>query len=198
MQKGLKKPHHDNTGKTLTIVLFTIIFFLVAMIILFLAYSKLNQSSLKRSKLNNEFSDETFITEYRDKDCFDDHVYYTTTGNVNKIERNLNRRINPSQDLKRQAKLLPYNTKREIPRKSFIVTDQIGCGNFGDVSKGELTGLYSESSKTSVAIKSINGPAEGVELRDFLHEIKIMSYIKPHLNLVSMIGSCCSDTEFER
>ena len=42
-------------------------------------------------------------------------------------------------------------------------------------------------------MKSIDGPADGAELRDFLHEIKIMSYIKPHPFLVSMIGSCCSD-----
>lgn len=107
-------------------------------------------------------------------------------------------KLSPSQDMKRRARLLPYDTKREISRAAFTITDQIGGGNFGDVSKGEIKGLYGENTKTAVAIKSINGPAEGVELRDFLEEIKIMSYIKPHINLVSMIGSCYSDTQYER
>ena len=92
-------------------------------------------------------------------------------------------------DVKSQANLLPYDTKREIPRTMFEIKKQIGIGNFGTVSVGELTGLYSSNSKTTVAIKSTKGPAEGAELRDFLHEIKIMSYTKAHLNLVSMIGS---------
>jgi serine/threonine protein kinase len=103
------------------------------------------------------------------------------------------KRLNPLIDLKRQANLLSYNTKREIPRALFSITEEIGSGNFGNVSLGELSGLYGPSSKTPVAIKSINGPAEGNNLRDFLQEIKIMSYIRPHLNLVSMIGSSSSD-----
>ena len=101
--------------------------------------------------------------------------------------------VNPYKDINRQAALLSYDTHREIPRSLFSVTDYIGCGNFGNVCKGELKGLYGPKSITTVAIKSIDGPADGAELRDFLQEIKIMSYIKPHPFLVSMIGSCCSD-----
>ena len=56
-----------------------------------------------------------------------------------------------------------------------------------------LTLNYVSESMTTVAIKSIDGQADGPELRDFLQEIKIMSYIKPHPFLVSMIGSCCLD-----
>ena len=110
----------------------------------------------------------------------------------------IEQRINPLLDLKQQANLLSYDTKREIPRSLFTITTQIGKGNFGNVSKGELKDLYSNSSVTEVAIKSMNGPAEGSELRDFLEEIKIMSYVRPHLNLVSMIGSSCSNLENEK
>jgi len=102
-------------------------------------------------------------------------------------------RINPFLDLKKQANLLSYDTKREIPRSLFTITSQIGKGNFGNVSKGELKELYSSNSLTPIAIKSMNGPAEGSDFQDFLEEIKIMSYIQPHLNLVSMIGSCSSN-----
>lgn len=104
-------------------------------------------------------------------------------------------RINSSKDIKSQAKLLPYDLKREIPRGSFTVKEEIGSGNFGCVSKGELKGLYAPNSITAVAIKSINGPAEGNDLKEFLHEIKIMSYVKPHLNLVSMIGSSACEID---
>ena len=102
-------------------------------------------------------------------------------------------RINSSNDIKRQATLLPYDLNREIPRGAFTVTDEIGSGNFGSVSKGELKGLYGPNSIKTVALKTMNGPAEGSELKDFLHEIKIMGYVKPHLNLVSMIGSCACE-----
>ena len=102
-------------------------------------------------------------------------------------------RVNSTIGLKSQINLLTYDKKREIPRSSFTITKQIGSGNFGTVSRGELTGLHGKDSKTTVAIKSTKGPAKGVELRDFLQEIKIMSHIRPHLNLVSMIGSCASE-----
>ena len=107
-------------------------------------------------------------------------------------------RIKTNKGIKFHANLLSYDTKREISRSLFTVTDQLGSGNFGIVYKGELKELYGNDSKTTVAIKSVSGPPDGSEHRDFLQEIKIMSYINPHLNLVSMIGSCCSDTEKDR
>ena len=61
--------------------------------------------------------------------------------------------------------------------------------------EGELKGLYSKNSLTPIAIKSLNGHDEGNDLQDFLEEIKIMNYVQPHLNLVSMIGSCSSNTD---
>ena len=101
-------------------------------------------------------------------------------------------------DVKSQLHLLSYDTKREISRSSFTITKLLGSGNFGTVSKGKLSGLYSSNSSTTVAIKSTKGSAEEAELRDFLQEIKIMSYTKAHLNLVSMIGSCSSELETEK
>ena len=48
--------------------------------------------------------------------------------------------INPNEDLKRQAFLLSYNTKREISRSLFKVTELIGSGNFGNVWSDLLCG----------------------------------------------------------
>ena len=86
---------------------------------------------------------------------------YTQSLLINGPKRSMiddNERFDPSNDVKSQANLLPYDTKREIPRNMFEIKKQIGSGNFGTVSKGELTGLYSSNSKTTVAIKSTKGP----------------------------------------
>ena len=101
--------------------------------------------------------------------------------------------INPNKNIKDQLKVLPYNTKREIPRAAFEPTDLLGSGNFGTVYKGVLKGLYGPESKTEIAIKTTNSSVGDTAIKDFLDEIKIMGYVKPHINLVSMIGSCTSD-----
>ena len=90
---------------------------------------------------------------------------------------------------KEQVNLLPHVSKREVARTSFIVTGKLGSGNFGQVSLGVLYGLDGPNSETIVAIKSMKGEKES-DFNDFLQEIKVMSFIKPHLNLVSMVASC--------
>ena len=101
--------------------------------------------------------------------------------------------FNRNRDVKAQASLMPYDKTREIPRASFEVGDQIGSGNFGTVHKGIIKEFFSTTSKAEVAIKSISGHVGEQEVENFLYEIKIMSYIKPHINLVSLIGACTSE-----
>ena len=107
-------------------------------------------------------------------------------------------KFNPNTDLKSQLPILPYNEKREVPRSAFEVGDPIGSGNFGNVHKGEINGMYTKDSKTTIAIKSISGHADDNELEHFLYEIKIMGFVDPHLNLVSMIGSCTRNLDTDR
>ena len=106
-------------------------------------------------------------------------------GNINDIDSN--------GDLKAQIHNLPYNTKREIRRSTFDLEAEIGCGNFGKVHKGVLNGLYTPNSSTTIAIKSIQDFGSEQNLSDLVCEIKLMSSINPHPNLVSMIGSCSSE-----
>ena len=106
--------------------------------------------------------------------------------------------FDPKLDFKDQLKDMPYNTKREIHRDCFNIDFQIGSGNFGKVYKGTVKGLYDDTSTTIVAIKVNHGNGAEGELKDFLDEIKLMSYIKAHPNLVSMIGSCSSDLTQDR
>ena len=87
--------------------------------------------------------------------------------------------------------------ENEVDRSAFKLLEFIGSGNFGSVHKGELNGLRGQNTKTIVAIKSINGLGSENEVSNFVSEIKIMSKVKPHLNLASMIASCTSEVETE-
>ena len=102
--------------------------------------------------------------------------------------------IDPNADIKTQSSNIPYNLKRELPRSSFKILELLGSGNFGTVHKGELIEGENVRSKTTVAIKSVLTGTE-TELSNFLLEIKIMSHVNPHINIVSMIGACTSELE---
>ena len=100
-----------------------------------------------------------------------------------------------SKEIRGAIALFAKTSKREVSRTRFELGEQIGKGNFGKVSKGYVIGLYNNSSKTSVAVKTISGQADDNDLENMLGEIMIMSKISPHLNLVSMIASCTSSFE---
>ena len=100
-----------------------------------------------------------------------------------------------NRDLKNQVHKLPYNKMREINRDSFRIEDEIGSGNFGKVYKGTLIGLMGNQSTTPVAIKSIKEDGSSNDIINLLSEIKLMSHISPHPNLVNMIGSCTTDLQ---
>ena len=55
--------------------------------------------------------------------------------------------------------------------------------------------MLNSTSETPVAIKGISSCSKEPEINDFLMEIKLMSNINPHLNIVSMIGACSSDVK---
>ena len=56
------------------------------------------------------------------------------------------------------------------------------------------TGLLYPNSKDEVAVKTVNDPSDEAQRTALLCEIKILSNLDLHLNLVNMMG-CCT-TEF--
>ena len=108
-------------------------------------------------------------------------------------EGNERGKITLSTEIKEKVLGLYSTSKKEITHDMFEVADKIGSGNFGNVYKGFFKGLYDDESLTTVAIKSINGKKlNETELENMISEIKIMSNIPPHINIVSMIASCSS------
>ena len=103
--------------------------------------------------------------------------------------------IDYSKEIVPQIAYIPYNDKREISRSTFEITGHLGSGNFGSVHKGVVKDPQLNNSRMPVAIKSIRGLSRSQEIDNFLYEIKIMGYIKPHFNLVNMVGCCSSELE---
>ena len=97
--------------------------------------------------------------------------------------------------IKEQVKILPFKSNREVPRDAFETSKILGSGNFGTVYQGTIKRTYLPGSKNQVAIKTIITKADSSECQDFQNEIKIMSYVDPHLNLVNMIASCTSELQ---
>ena len=98
-------------------------------------------------------------------------------------------------DIKTMVNALENDKRREIRRAAFTIGDKIGTGQFGDVYLGKLNGSNDGNDKLTVAIKSICTRLNEKEFGDALEEIEIMGAVNPHLNLVSMIGSCKSEAK---
>ena len=99
--------------------------------------------------------------------------------------------IDPTLSLNEQFNVFSYVPKLELSRKFFTVSDEmLGAGNFGKVFKGEATGLFYPESKTTVAIKTINNACSKNEVESLFCEIKILSNLSLHFNLVNMMGAC--------
>ena len=60
-------------------------------------------------------------------------------------------------------------------------------------SIGTASDLFYPNSKTEVAIKTVNDPLDGKQRTALFCEMKILSNIDLHLNLINMLGSCTTE-----
>ena len=101
-------------------------------------------------------------------------------------------RISDQLFLNDQIPLLSFIRNREIDREDFSVGNICGQGNFGTVYKGVARGLFYRGSETNVAMKTIQDVTNHNDTDCFLAEIKLLSNLKMHCNLVNMLGSYTS------
>ena len=98
--------------------------------------------------------------------------------------------FNPEMPIDQQTELLPYDkTHWEIPRQSVKLGIQLGVGQYGRVVKAKISGLRGHDEKT-VAIKMVRSRANVSALEALVSEMKIMSFLGSHLNVVNLIGAC--------
>ncbi|NP_001191466.1 ror precursor [Aplysia californica] len=100
----------------------------------------------------------------------------------------------PNNKQAQPVEMSPLNPKsasraREFPMPNIRFLQELGEGAFGKVYKGELVGLYGESSVTTVAIKTLKENALPKVQNDFRREVDLMSDMR-HPNIVCLLGVC--------
>ncbi|KAK2890740.1 hypothetical protein Q8A67_013383 [Cirrhinus molitorella] len=85
---------------------------------------------------------------------------------------------------------LPYDLAWEMSRDSLVLGRTLGSGAFGRVVEATAYGLGRSQSATKVAVKMLKSTARRSETQALMSELKIMSHLGPHLNIVNLLGAC--------
>ncbi|KAM6469296.1 macrophage colony-stimulating factor 1 receptor [Liasis olivaceus] len=85
---------------------------------------------------------------------------------------------------------LPYNEKWEFPRNNLQFGKVLGAGAFGKVVEATAFGLGKEDSVLKVAVKMLKSTAHTDEQEALMSELKIMSHLGHHGNIVNLLGAC--------
>lgn len=85
---------------------------------------------------------------------------------------------------------LPYNEKWEFPREKLRLGAVLGSGAFGKVVEATAFGLGAENKATRVAVKMLKPSAHSEEREALMSELKILSHLGYHDNIVNLLGAC--------
>ncbi|XP_062858175.1 platelet-derived growth factor receptor alpha isoform X2 [Trichomycterus rosablanca] len=85
---------------------------------------------------------------------------------------------------------LPYDTRWEFPRDGLVLGRILGSGAFGKVVEGTAYGLSRSQPVMKVAAKMLKPTARSSEKQALMSELKIMTHLGPHLNIVNLLGAC--------
>uniref|UniRef100_A0A674PMF5 receptor protein-tyrosine kinase n=1 Tax=Takifugu rubripes TaxID=31033 RepID=A0A674PMF5_TAKRU len=86
---------------------------------------------------------------------------------------------------------LPYNEKWEFPRDKLKLGKVLGAGAFGKVVEATAFGLGEDKDNTlRVAVKMLKANAHSDEREALMSELKILSHLGHHQNIVNLLGAC--------
>uniref|UniRef100_A0A3B4VMX9 receptor protein-tyrosine kinase n=1 Tax=Seriola dumerili TaxID=41447 RepID=A0A3B4VMX9_SERDU len=85
---------------------------------------------------------------------------------------------------------LPYNHKWEFPRDKLRLGAVLGSGAFGKVVEATAYGLGTDNNVTRVAVKMLKPSAHSEEREALMSELKILSHLGYHDNIVNLLGAC--------
>uniref|UniRef100_A0AAQ4RN22 receptor protein-tyrosine kinase n=1 Tax=Gasterosteus aculeatus aculeatus TaxID=481459 RepID=A0AAQ4RN22_GASAC len=85
---------------------------------------------------------------------------------------------------------LPYNEKWEFPRDKLKLGKILGAGAFGKVVEATAYGLGMEDNALRVAVKMLKASAHSDEREALMSELKILSHLGHHRNIVNLLGAC--------
>ncbi|XP_053559940.1 mast/stem cell growth factor receptor Kit isoform X2 [Bombina bombina] len=85
---------------------------------------------------------------------------------------------------------LPYDNKWEFPRDKLCFGKILGAGAFGKVVEATAYGLFKSDSTLTVAVKMLKPSAHSTEREALMSELKVLSYLGHHKNIVNLLGAC--------
>ncbi|XP_056414120.1 platelet-derived growth factor receptor alpha [Hyla sarda] len=85
---------------------------------------------------------------------------------------------------------LPYDSRWEFQRDGLVLGRILGSGAFGKVVEGTAYGLSRSQPVMKVAVKMLKPTARTSEKQALMSELKIMTHLGAHLNIVNLLGAC--------
>ncbi|XP_075337399.1 macrophage colony-stimulating factor 1 receptor isoform X1 [Odontesthes bonariensis] len=85
---------------------------------------------------------------------------------------------------------LPYNEKWEFPRDKLKLGKILGAGAFGKVVEATAYGMGKDDNVLRVAVKMLKASAHSDEREALMSELKILSHLGHHKNIVNLLGAC--------
>ncbi|KAJ6668530.1 hypothetical protein lerEdw1_012012, partial [Lerista edwardsae] len=85
---------------------------------------------------------------------------------------------------------LPYDDKWEFPRNRLSFGKILGAGAFGKVVEATAYGLFRPDGAMRVAVKMLKPSAHFTEKEALMSELKVLSYLGNHINIVNLLGAC--------
>nr|XP_020459033.1 mast/stem cell growth factor receptor Kit-like isoform X2 [Monopterus albus] len=85
---------------------------------------------------------------------------------------------------------LPYDHQWEFPRNNLRFGKTLGSGAFGKVVEATAYGLSQADSVMTVAVKMLKSSAHATEKEALMSELKVLSYLGNHMNIVNLLGAC--------
>ncbi|XP_075051857.1 vascular endothelial growth factor receptor 2 [Mixophyes fleayi] len=100
--------------------------------------------------------------------------------------------MDPSEvPLEEQCERLCYDSmKWEFPRDRLKLGKPLGRGAFGQVLEADAFGIDTTGTCKTVAVKMLKEGATNSEYTALMSELKILSHIGHHLNVVNLLGAC--------
>ncbi|XP_024277671.1 mast/stem cell growth factor receptor Kit-like isoform X3 [Oncorhynchus tshawytscha] len=85
---------------------------------------------------------------------------------------------------------LPYDHEWEFPRDKLRFGKTLGSGAFGKVVEATAYGMSKADTVMTVAVKMLKPSAHATEKEALMSELKVLSYLGNHMNIVNLLGAC--------
>ena len=102
-------------------------------------------------------------------------------------------KVDRRRTINEQISFLAYNPELELERSSFETDMILGTGNFGTIFIGHKLDAIDREFCTPVAVKTLTNTMDSEAIFSLVCEMKILSNLKPHLNIVNLAGCCTSE-----